>query len=92
MKSLWIISLFINVSDILFSILSNLVLANNNFLGFFCIFRVIYNNFFTIPVEFKNARLTFTLGIPEGAPITAANDSIEMLPAVTDKTIRYLSK
>ena len=30
--------------------------------------------------------------IPAGAPITVANDTIEMLPVVTDKTINDLSK
>ena len=41
--------------------------------------------FFTIPV--KIARLKLALTIPIGAPTTAANDEIETLPVVTDKTI-----
>ena len=30
--------------------------------------------------------------IPMGAPITVANDAIEMVPVATDKTINDLSK
>ena len=45
-----------------------------------------------IPVEIKNTRLKLALTIPTGAPITVANDAIEMLPVVTDKTINDLSK
>ena len=45
-----------------------------------------------IPVEIENARLKLALTIPTGAPITVANDAIEMLPVVTDKTINEYSK
>ena len=45
-----------------------------------------------IPVEIENARLKLALIIPAGAPMTVANDAIEMLPVVTDKTINDLSK
>ena len=48
--------------------------------------------FFTIPVKIENARLKLTLNIPDGAPITVANDAIEMLPVVTDRTINDLSE
>ena len=40
-----------------------------------------------IPVEIENARLKLALNIPTGAPITVANDTVEMLPVVTDKAI-----
>ena len=43
-----------------------------------------------IPVEIKNQRLAVI--IPTGAAVTVANDAIEMLPVVTDKTINDLSK
>ena len=43
--------------------------------------------FLTNPVVPENARLKFALIIPTGAPITVANDAIEMLPIATDKTI-----
>ena len=45
-----------------------------------------------IRVEIKNARIKLALTIPTGAQITVANDAIEMLPVVTDKTINDLSK
>ena len=45
-----------------------------------------------IPVEIENARLKLALIIPTGVPMTVANDAIEMLPVVTDKTINDLSK
>ena len=45
-----------------------------------------------IPVEIENARLKLALTIPTGAPITVANDAIETLPVVIDKTINDLSK
>ena len=45
-----------------------------------------------IPVEIENAALNLTLIIPEDYPMTVANDAIEMLPVVTDKTINDLSK
>ena len=38
-----------------------------------------------IPVEIENAKLKLALTIPTGAPMTVANDAIEMLPVVTDK-------
>ena len=59
-------------------------------LCFFFLFLVVFSNFFTIPVVIKNARLKLALAIPAGAPITVANDAIEMLPVVTDKTITDL--
>ena len=45
-----------------------------------------------IPVEIENATLNLTLIIPEDYPMTVANDAIEMLPVVTNKTINDLSK
>ena len=40
-----------------------------------------------IPVEIENARLKLALTIPAGASMTDANDAIEMLLVVTDKTM-----
>ena len=45
-----------------------------------------------MPVDIENARLKLALAIPTGAPVTVENDAIEMLPLVTDKTIKDLSK
>ena len=61
-------------------------------LCFFFLFRVVFNNFFTIPVDIENARLKLALPIPTSAPIKVANDAIEILPLVADKTIKDLSK
>ena len=88
-----LISLFINASDILLSILFILLLANITILlCFFFLFVVVFNNFFMIPVEIENTRLKLALAIPTGAPITVVNDAIEMIPAVTDKIMNDLSK
>ena len=40
-------------------------------------------------METENARLKLPLAIPTVAPITVANDAIEMLPVVIDKTVIY---
>ena len=82
-----------NVSDILLSILFNLLLANITiFLCFFFLFLVAFKNFFTCPAHNENARLRLAFVIPIGAPITVAKDAIETSPFVTDKTIKGLSK
>ena len=62
------------------------------FLCFVFLFLVVFNSFFMISVEIESARLKPALSFPTGAPITVANDAIEMLPVVTDKTINDLSK
>ena len=65
---------------------------------FFFLFLVVFKFYhaftsvFTNPVKIENARLKLALTIPTGAPITVANDAIEMLPVATDKTINDLSK
>ena len=43
-----------------------------------------------IPVEIENAKLKLALIILPSAPVTLANDAIEMLPVVIDKTINEL--
>ena len=68
--------------------LFNLLLANTTILlCFFFLFLVVFNRFFTIPVEIENARQ-----MQENAPIAVVNDAIETLPVVTEKTINELSK
>ena len=56
------------------------------------LYCVIFNNFFTIPVVNENAKLKFALAIPTGALITLANNAIAMIPLVSDKAIKDLSK
>ena len=68
------------------SLLFNLLLANIAILlCFFFLFLVVFSNVFTRPVDNENVRLA--LAISTGVPITVANDAIEMLPLVADKTI-----
>ena len=68
--------------------LFNLLLASITILLYFLfLFLVVFNSFFTIPVVIKHARLKPALAIRTGTPVTVANDEIEMLPVVTDKTI-----
>ena len=56
------------------------------------LFLVVFYSFFMTFVEIENARLKLGLAIPTGALMTVANDAIEMLPVVTDKTINDFSK
>ena len=77
------ISLIISASDILLSMLFNLLIANiTTLLCFSFLFLVAFGilcNFFIIPVENENSILRPTLVIPSGVPITVANDTIEIL-------------
>ena len=92
-KSSLLISLFINALDILRSMLFDLFQAEITILlCFFFLFLVVFNRFFIIPVKIENARLKPALTIPTGAPRTVGNDTLEILPVVTDKTINNLSK
>ena len=50
-----------------------------------------FKNLFANPLVIEKARLQLALIIPTGAPITVANDAIEMLAVATDKTINDLS-
>ena len=59
---------------------------------FFFLFLIVFKNFFTNPDVIENVKPQLAPIIPAGAPITVANDAIEMLPVVTDKTINDLSK
>ena len=73
--------------------LFNLLLADIKILlRFFFLFCVVFNNFFTIPDGIENEILKRALAIPAGAPITVANDAIEMLTVVTDKTMTYQNR
>ena len=73
--------------------LFNMLLANmRTLLCFFCLLLFVFNRFFTIYVEIKNARLKLSLNICAGAIITVANDVIGILSVVTDITINDLSK
>ena len=66
--------------------LFNLFLASLAIFFFFS-FLIAFKIFFTNPVVTENVRLKLALIVPTGAPIAVANDSIEMLPVATDKTV-----
>ena len=82
----------INASDILLSMLFNLLLASITILLCFFLFLIVFKNFFYKSCRIENARLQLALIIDTGAPIAVASDAIEMLPGATDKTINDLSK
>ena len=71
----------------------NLFLASiTNLLCFFFLFLIVFKNFFTNPDVIENVKLQLAPIIPAGAPITLANDAIEMLLDNIDKTFNDLSK
>ena len=73
--------------------LFNLLLASITILlCFFFLFLIVFKNFFTNPDVIENVKLQLAPIIPAGAPITLANDAIEMLPANIDKTFTDSSK
>ena len=53
---------------------------------------MLFSTVFTIPVKIENARLKLAFAIPTGTPVSNANDAIEILPGVKQKTINDLSK
>ena len=59
---------------------------------FFFLFLIVFKNFFTNPDVIENVKPQLAPIIPAGAPITLANDAIEMLPDNIDKTFNDLSK
>ena len=61
-------------------------------LCFFFLFLVVFNNFFTSPVDNENVRQRVARAIPTGVTITLANDAIEILPLAADTAIKDLSK
>ena len=62
LKSSWRISLFINASDILLSMLFNLLLASiTNLLCFSSYFLLFFIGFFMIPVKIENEKLKLAL-------------------------------
>ena len=82
-----------NASDILLSMLFDLLLANITILlSFFLLLLVVFNSFPTILVKIDIERLKLALTIPTGVPITVANDATDMLPVAADKTINEWSK
>ena len=87
------VSLFVSASDILLSMLFNLLLASITILlcSFF-LFLIVFKNFFTNFDVIENVKPQLAPIIPGEAPITAANYAIEMLLDNIDKTFNDLSK
>ena len=59
---------------------------------FFFLFLTVFKSFFTNPDVNENVRPQLASNIAAGAPIRAANDAIEILPATRDKKINHLLK
>ena len=92
-KSSRLISLSIIALVILLSMLFDLILASTTILFcFFFLFLIVFKNFFINPDVIENVRPQLAPIIPADAPITVANDAIEMLPDNIDKTFNGLSK
>ena len=81
-------SLLLANITILLCLLFLFLVVFNNFLFFYLFFLF----FFGFSAKIENAKLKLDLTIPTGAPITVANDAIEMLLVLTDKAINDLSK
>ena len=92
-KSAGLISLPINPLDILLSTLFNLLLASIIILlYFFFSFLFVFKNLLTNLDVNGNVKLKLAPIIPAGAPVTVANDAIEILPDNIDKIFNDLSK
>ena len=50
-----------------------------------CLFLIIFNSFFIIPVVKENARLKLALAIPAGTPITLVKEIRDIPSLVADK-------
>ena len=73
--------------------LFNLFLASLlTLLCFFFLFLIVFKKLFTNPDVIENVKLQLAPIISAGAPVTVANDAIEMLHDDIDKTFNDLSK
>ena len=73
--------------------LFNLLLAKITILlCFFFLFLIVFKKLFTNPDVIENVKPQLAPIIPAGAPITVANDAIEILLDNIDKTFNDLSK
>ena len=75
------------------STLFYLLLPNvTNSLCLFFLFRFVFNNVFTIFAVIENEKLKLALSIPIGAPVTVANDAIDIPLLVEENTCKGFSK
>ena len=71
--------------------LFNLLLANTTILlCFFFLFFIVFKNFFTNLDVTENVKLQLAPIIRAGAPITVANDAIEILPENIEHLMKHL--
>ena len=64
---------------------------HKNFIMFFFLFLVIFDNFLTIPVVREKIKVRLALAIPTGAPIILVNEIIDTPLLAALKTIKILS-
>ena len=77
-------------SDILLSMLFNLLLASITILScFLFLFLDVFNSLFTVPLEIEIARVKLALTIPTGAPATVANDAIVKRSDILTKSFAH---
>ena len=70
--------------------LSKLLLVTKTTLLCFFFFSLHYfQSFLAVPVLIKNTKLGIVLVIPTGEPVTVADDAIETLSPVSDRTKSY---
>ena len=69
-----------------------LLLASITILLCFFFLFLVFKNFFTNPDVIENVKPQLAPIIPAGAPITLANDAIEIQPGNISKTFNDLSK
>ena len=61
-------------------------------LYFSFLFLIVHKKLFINADVIENVKLQFAPIIPAGAPVTVANDTIEILPDNIDKIFNHLSK
>ena len=65
---------------------------HNNIIVCFFLFIIVFKNFFTNPDVIENVKSQLAPIIHAGAPITLANDAIEILPDNINNKFNDLSK
>ena len=75
----------VSALDIMFSMLLNLLIANTTILLFF--FLIVFKSFYRSSItNKKHLKPRLALVIPTSSPMIVANEVIEKLPIVADKT------
>ena len=69
-----------------------MILIKNQILCFFFLFLIAFKNLFTNPDVIEKVKPQLASVIPEGVPMTVANDAIKILSDNKDKTFNDLSR